>query len=147
VIDSLFITWRPRLLRFCAQWLRHPQDAEEVVQDVFTKLCQRGDQLDLTTAPELLLFRLARHRCIDVLRKRRTEPPPEVEPPAPGHDPHLELHEALATLPEGEREVVLLTAIDGLGYRDVAAILGCSVGTVAARRYAAMTKLRTRLTR
>lgn len=41
--------------------------------------------------------------------------------------------------------MVLLTAIDGLGYREVAAILGCSLGTVAARKYAAVALLRTRL--
>ena len=40
---------------------------------------------------------------------------------------------------------LLLTAVDGLGYREVAEILGCSLGTVATRRCAALQKLRRRL--
>ena len=52
---------------------------------------------------------------------------------------------ALAKLPDDERETLLLTAVDGLGYREVADILGCSLGTVAARRCTAIRKLRERL--
>ena len=92
--------------------------------------------------PGVLLFRLARNRCIDVRRKHRTEVRPELEVTGRDQRPALELQEALAALPFAEREVLLLTTIDGLGYREVAEILGCGLGTVAARRGAAIEKLR-----
>ncbi|HEB53573.1 MAG TPA: sigma-70 family RNA polymerase sigma factor, partial [bacterium] len=58
-----------------------------------------------------------------------------------------DLQAALAQLPDAERETLLLTAVEGLGYREVARILGCSLGTVAARRCAAIERLRERLSR
>ena len=145
MIDATFLQWRPRLLRFCEQLLRNDHDAEEVVQDVFARLVEHGAKYDLQEDPGVLLFRLARNRCIDVRRKHRTEARPELEVTGRDERPALELQEALAALPFAEREVLLLTTIDGLGYREVAGILGCGLGTVAARRGAAIETLRRRL--
>jgi RNA polymerase sigma-70 factor (ECF subfamily) len=50
---------------------------------------------------------------------------------------------ALADLNRGEREVLLLVALGGLGHADVAAALGISYGTVASRLSRARAKLRT----
>ena len=61
----------------------------------------------------------------------------DVEPAVDDHRADDALQRALATLPDVERETLLLTAVDGLGYREVARVLGCSLGTVAARRCAA----------
>ncbi|HEX6810584.1 MAG TPA: sigma-70 family RNA polymerase sigma factor [Planctomycetota bacterium] len=145
MIDATFTEWRARLLRFCSQLLRNDHDAEEVVQDVFARLLARNGRYDLGTDPGVLLFRLARNRCIDVRRKHHAVAAADLEVTAREERPNLELAEALAGLPFAEREVLLLTAVDGLGYREVAAVLGCSLGTVAARRYAAIQKLQRRL--
>ena len=145
MIDATFTEWRPRLLRFCGQLLRNAHDAEEVVQDVFAKLLATNGRYDLATDPGVLLFRLARNRCIDLRRKRHAAATPDLEVAAREERPHLELAEALASLPLHEREVLLLTTVDGLGYREVAAVLGCSLGTVAARRFTAIQKLQQRL--
>lgn len=142
MLEPTFTAWRPRLLRFCAQWLRSEHDAEEVVQDVFAKLLARQPGRPLDDDPGVLLFRMARNRCIDMRRKRAAEPRPELEATARDDRPHLELQEALAALPATQRDVLLLTAVDGLGYREVAAIVGCSLATVAALRYAAINTLR-----
>lgn len=145
VIADTFTGWRERLLRFCTQLLRNAHDAEEVVQDVFAALVARNGAFDLATDPGVLLFRLARNRCIDVRRKKAATATAALEPTARDERPRLELQEALAALPWAQREVLLLTAIDGLGYREVAAILGCSLGTVASERAAAILTLRRRL--
>jgi RNA polymerase sigma-70 factor (ECF subfamily) len=145
LIDATFTEWRARLLRFCSQLLRNDHDAEEVVQDVFASLLARNGRYDLGTDPGVLLFRLARNRCIDVRRKHRAVAAADLEATAREERPNLELAEALAGLPFAEREVLLLTTVDGLGYREVAAVLGCSLGTVAARRFAAIQKLQRRL--
>jgi RNA polymerase sigma-70 factor (ECF subfamily) len=141
--DALYLAWAPRLIRFCTNVLRSSHDAEEVVQDVFTKLLQSEGRYELEQNPGVLLFRLVRNRCIDLKRKRRTEPMAERDPHAPKD--HHDLREALGALTFEEREALLLTVQDGLTYRDVAKILGCSLGTVAARKYAAVDKLRKRL--
>jgi RNA polymerase sigma factor (sigma-70 family) len=145
LIADTFTGWRERLLRFCTQLLRNGHDAEEVVQDVFAALVARDGAFDLATEPGVLLFRMARNRCIDVRRKKAASADAIVEPTARDERPRLELQEAIAALPHAQREVLLLTAVDGLGYRDVAAILGCSLGTVASERAAAILTLRRRL--
>ena len=142
--EGLYRTWAPRLLRFCTQLLGS-HDAEEVVQDVFARLLQSEGRYQLEQDPGVLLFRLARNRCIDVQRKRRAQPVAELELAAPAADGDPDLREAIARLPFAQREVLLLTVQDELTYRDVARILGCSLGTVAARKYAAIAELRRRL--
>lgn len=137
---------RAPLLRYCAHLLRHHHDAEEVVQDVLLRLAD-GRGPAATEATAVWLFRCARNRCIDLRRKRRPaaigETEAAVAAPPVGDD--SDLQEAIAALPAAEREALVLTAIDGLGYREVAAILGCAVGTVASLRGAAIGKLRRRL--
>jgi RNA polymerase sigma factor (sigma-70 family) len=144
-VDALYQTWRPLLLRFCTQLLRHAHDAEEVVHDVFAKLLTTKDRYRLDEQPEVLLFRLARNRCIDLRRKHRPESHADLVVQAPDATSHRDLDEAIAQLPLIQREALLLTAIDGLGYREAAAILGVALGTVAARRYAAVAELQRRL--
>ena len=146
MIADTFTQWQSRLVGFCTQILRNPHDAEEVVQEVFARLVAEPGRYDLGEAPEVLLFRLARHRCIDALRKRAPRSNTAVEPSVSEQADHEDLELALGQLPDVEREALLLTAVEGLGYREVAGILGCSLGTVAARRYAAIHKLRERLT-
>jgi RNA polymerase sigma-70 factor (ECF subfamily) len=144
-VHALYETWRLRLLRFCTRLLRHTHDAEEVVQDVFAKLLTTQARYQLDDQPEVLLFRLARNRCIDLRRKHRPESRADLVVPAPDATGQRDLTEAIDRLPFAHREALLLTAIDGLGYREAAKILGVSLGTVAARRYAAVAELQRRL--
>lgn len=142
---DLYETWRPRLLRFSRHLLRNAHDAEEVVQDVFTRLLASEGAYRLDGDVGVLLFRFARNRCIDLRRKRRPEARDDLEVPARDESRSVELGEALGALSFEEREVMLLTTIEGLGYREVARVLECSLGTVAARKYAAVQKLARRL--
>lgn len=145
MIAETFTEWSGRLQRFCAHLLGNRHDAEEIVQEVFQRLLAEPGRFDLAEAPEVLLFRMARNRCIDTQRKRTPQNNVDIEPVADAPKDHSDLEAALRLLPADERETLMLTAVDGLGYREVADILGCSLGTVAARRYAAIAKLREKL--
>jgi RNA polymerase sigma-70 factor, ECF subfamily len=145
-VDAIdYEAWRPRLQRFCSRLLGNAHDAEEVVQDVFARLVATGDRYRLDRDVDVLLFRMARNRCADLRRKHRPESHPDVNAAVGVTGGTADVDEAIATLPFAQREVLLLTAVDGLSYREAAAILGCSIGTVAARKYAAVAALRTRL--
>jgi RNA polymerase sigma-70 factor, ECF subfamily len=145
VIAETYSNWQSRLRRYCEQFLQNRHDAEEVVQDVFARLVTTPERFDLDSSPEVLLFRMARNRCIDARRKHVARNNVDFEASAPQASDHADLQAALKQLPDDERETLLLTAVDGLGYREVANILRCSLGTVAARRFAAIQKLRERL--
>jgi RNA polymerase sigma-70 factor (ECF subfamily) len=53
------------------------------------------------------------------------------------------LDQALAALPEAQRRTFVLHADGGLSYREVAEVLGISIGTVMSRLYYARQRLRT----
>jgi DNA-directed RNA polymerase specialized sigma24 family protein len=55
--------------------------------------------------------------------------------------------QAVAALPDADREALMLTVWDGLGHRDAARAAGCSVGAFAVRLHRARRRLRTELTR
>ena len=55
------------------------------------------------------------------------------------------LHRAIATLPAGQREVLVLRYLEGLGEREVAEAAGIPPGTVKSRLHHALRNLRARL--
>jgi RNA polymerase sigma-70 factor (ECF subfamily) len=55
------------------------------------------------------------------------------------------LRQAMSRLSPADREIVQLTDLDGLRYRDAARILGCPVGTVMSRLHRARKRLRASL--
>ena len=57
-----------------------------------------------------------------------------------------ELQQALAELPMDQREILLMVAVEGLKYREVASILGIPEGTVMSRLARARERLRKRMT-
>lgn len=52
---------------------------------------------------------------------------------------------AVLALPEAQRTVFVLSQYEGLGYREIAAVLDCPLGTVASRKHLAVETLRRRL--
>jgi RNA polymerase sigma-70 factor (ECF subfamily) len=131
------------LYRFSLTLLRHPQDAEDVVQETFLKLLahlqQRGSDPNLRG----WLFTVAAHACRDRQRFRI-----RWRPWAPAYDSAVQPVDAAAEAEEqriaaaslqalGERDRLLLALrAQGLSYREIAAASGIqagSVGTLLAR--------------
>ena len=64
------------------------------------------------------------------------------EAPRVTPEDRLFLQEALAQLPDGDREVVLLYAVSGLRHREIADLLGIPLNTALSRYSRALAKLR-----
>jgi RNA polymerase sigma-70 factor (ECF subfamily) len=85
--------------------------------------------------------RAALQAALGVLaRGRVTVPPPEFDAATP-------LLAALAALRPDDREVLMLTAWEGVGARDAATVLGCSTAAVHTRLHRARTRLQAELRR
>jgi RNA polymerase sigma-70 factor (ECF subfamily) len=56
--------------------------------------------------------------------------------------PDKEIEEALGKLPSAFRLVILLADVEGLSYREIAEMIGCSAGTVASRLFRARQLMR-----
>ena len=135
-----------RLLRFAFWMTGSWPDAEDVVQDSLAKAYLRWQQIE---QPDAYLHRLVVNAARSWRRIRRAEvltaAPPEL--PAGAASPEAvvarrTLVAALARLPRRQRAVVVLRFCLDLSERDVAALLGCSAGTVKSQASRALAKLR-----
>ncbi len=138
-----------------------PDTAEEVVQDVFIKLWKKAADYDEAQAGVgTWIMRIARNRAIDELRRRGARPVSEALPdesfdvgaPAPEELAESALRRsrvaaALASLPEKQREVILLAFFRGRTHDEIATALGQPLGTVKTRIRSAMRTLRGLLAR
>ena len=150
---ELFESHGGAVYRFAAVLVRHHQDAEDVVQETFLKLCRHLEAGGDTRNIRGWLFTVAAHAARDRQRARRRWMPwlpahePRVPPVSlPDEDGRLKgAREALRRLPERDRLLLLLRA-QGLSYReiaDAARIRPASVGRLLARavdRWAASRK-------
>ena len=162
-LDRDFTTFYRQNLTIIYRFLRSrtptPQDAEDLVQQVFLKAFRaqaefRGDE----AARLAWLFRIARNETASWYRRPRSETVP-IEPSSgpvgaladtsPGPEDRAldgERDQALALLvarlPEAEQEVIQLRFAAGLSSVQIAAVLGCSAGAARQRLHRALDRLR-----
>lgn len=145
--------------------LRDSSEAEEITQDVFSKIWTNAS----TYRPErgsvlTWIMRIARNRAIDALRSRNAslahlrrglESPDGFESWSVQRDPVGEIsmewerrrvREAVASLPKEQREALSLAFFSGKTHIEIARVLGEPVGTIKTRIRLAMKKLRAILT-
>lgn len=129
--------------------LRHGEQAEDVVQDLFVRLWDQPGQFDPDRGSlRSFLLLQARTRSLDVLRaegaRRRREHAEGVAELAgevqldPEHETLSEatmgeVRAAISVLTPTEREAIELAFFGGLTYREVAHVLGAPEGTVKSR--------------
>ena len=136
-----------------AAWriLRHAQDCEDVMQEVFIeahKLFERGE----ISHPRTLLNRMVTFRAIDLLRKRRVANPIDNsllldETPGPqrtaiNHEETRRLRSIVAELPRQQAAVFCLMHFEELSHDEIASTLEISKGAVAMALHKARANLR-----
>lgn len=119
--------------------------AEELLQDSLVRIYERWRTLSRHENLDAYLRRTLTNAHTSAWRRRQRESPvPEV--PERGTDAsaehNTELHHALMSLPPRQRAVVVLRLYEDLSERQVAQVLGCSVGTVKSQYARALGKLR-----
>lgn len=128
-----------------------PEDAEDVVQDVFVRVAEQGDRLTRVRHPRRWLLTVARRRAIDLVRRRRrrrTEPiedAPFLEAPSDDPDRGIEagaLSRLIARLSDKQREVLLLRHFADCTFADIGRITGVPTFTAASRHRLAISRLR-----
>src|SRR5205085_2937258 len=72
--EALVRRHQAAIFNFCLHVLGQSDDAADVAQETFVRLFTHLDQLDEREPLAPWLFRVARNRCIDVIRRRRTLP-------------------------------------------------------------------------
>jgi len=151
---------------FALEMSGSPSLAEEVTQEVFMALIQNKHGYDPSLGPlSPYLMGMARHQVLRSLERER--PYVSIAHPwdgsgesedlaAPSHeDPQFAIsrrqsihsvQQAILSLPEHYREVVVLCDLNEMSYQEAASILGCSVGTVRSRLHRGRALLLQKLT-
>jgi RNA polymerase sigma-70 factor (ECF subfamily) len=140
------------LRRYARALIRDQTDADDLVQDALTRALSRAHCFQQGTNLRAWLFTLMHNVHVNQIRRRVARPDEvavdEVAPhlAAPGAQVDRvelrELRQAVAGLPEEQRQVLLLVAVEGLKYEEVAEILGIPIGTVMSRLSRARAALR-----
>lgn len=146
----------------CLRMLRDVSAAEDATQETFIKAWTAIRTFHGGLVRPWLL-KIATNRCYDILRARARRPADsldaelfEVEPAwtsqaGQGEDPEIfaargevsrHLERALASLPDDQRIVVILSDIQGHPYDEIADITGVAVGTIKSRLSRARARLR-----
>lgn len=126
------------LFRFMLKHVRDTEKARDLVQDAFTKVWLKVDEIDGAKAKSYL-FSTGYHTMIDMLRRDKKQGSfDEVKAESFGHsnqysDLNELLHEALETLPEIQKSVVLLRDYEGYSYEEIGEI--CSLTEAQVKVY------------
>ncbi len=141
-------------MRLTADW----DAAQDVVQDAFIRLSAQwrgafepSPQMEAwlsVTVRNLAIDHIRRERRLAELHRRESLERAPAAPPAPGQggagevpDEAVRAAEALATLDEREREVVVLRVYEEKSYQEISEMTGLTVGNVGFILHAAMKKL------
>ena len=137
IVDML-----PRLRRFARTLARDRHDADDLVQITVERALGHSEQLRAEASLAGWVFGILRNAWIDERRSRRRRQPFEaaaelgqdVGDPAAGSPADLlSVQDALERLPEEQRLAVSLVLIEGLAYKEAAAVMNIPIGTLTSR--------------
>lgn len=135
-VGELVRNFMPKLLQIARRKLNDPEEAEDVVDDVFTRILE-NPKITLGL-PRRFLIRAVIHACIDRNEKEKRETarrkkyrvfqtPPELD------EMREELEREIALLPKEQRDVFECKTDKSLTIEEVAEVLGISVSTAESR--------------
>jgi RNA polymerase sigma factor (sigma-70 family) len=140
--DRLLTANGPALARLAATYTDTPSDREDLLQEIAMALWQALPRFRDECSERTFLFRIAINRAIDYLARRRAHSVAEevdVNDPAPDPEAGLvqeqrveRLRRAIRRLPIAYRQAISLS-LEGLGYGEIAEVLGISESNVGVR--------------
>ena len=159
-LDLLYSRYVTSIFSMALHMLKQPPLAEEVTQDVFLNIWLKAASFNAERGqPRSWIMSVAHHRVVDVIRSRRrtaTMTDPEgyetlerlpsggasVESQVQQNLDRERIMRALATLPDNQREVIVLAYFEGYSQSEMAEFLSEPLGTIKTRVRLAMQKLR-----
>ncbi len=147
---------------------RNPADAEDLVQDTYTRAFAAFHQFKPGTNLKAWLYRILTNTFINTYRKKQRQPKESfgdsiedwqlqraeshssmglrsAEMEALDHMPDSTVKDAMNELPPDFRLAVYLADVEGFSYKEIAQIMGTPIGTVMSRLNRGRTQLRDKL--
>jgi RNA polymerase sigma-70 factor (ECF subfamily) len=163
LLDRLIEHYQHRLLRYLVYLSGNRELAEDLFQETWIRVLERGHQYDGTHEFSTWLYAVARNLTIDYLRKKSPLSldglmedeehaplePADTRPMAwevvQQHEQAERINAALVSIPAEYRETVVLRFQEGLALEEIATITGAKLGTVKSRLYRGLNLLMGRL--
>jgi RNA polymerase sigma-70 factor (ECF subfamily) len=167
----LVARWSERLHAFSFRHVRDEEAARDIVQESFLRVVRSASGYRAESRFSTWVFTIARNLCMDRHRRMKHRRAVSLDAPVGGDDPggatlvervaderpladrraddrrfSDRLEQALAALPEEQREVFLLREVEGIKFREIADMLGIPENTVKSRMRYALEGLRRALT-
>ncbi len=144
-LEALYGAYKSRIYTFLLRFLADPELADDVTQEAFTKAFKALPTLARGTKVLPWLYRVASNTAIDHLRRRRrfvwlrigavqdTAQEPRAADATGGVGEREHLQAVLRTLPPENAVALLLHALEGYSYQEIAQIQGASLTAVRSR--------------
>ncbi len=166
---TLVVRYQRKVYAVALGIVKDPDLAWDVAQEAFVRVHGHLDGFKGDSAFSTWLFRITTHLAIDSVRRERTTQKDDVDElhetdlasagegilsTTLGDDPRAnalrrelagKIQEALATLPEKHRTILVLREVEGLSYEELAERLGIHKGTVMSRLFHARKKMQAAL--
>jgi RNA polymerase sigma-70 factor (ECF subfamily) len=150
---ALFKKYYNPLCNFASTIVNDHKVAQDVVQDVFTKIWDKRKEISIGTSEKSYLFQAVKNRSIEVLRKQRNDQKVSTVDYNDHYDDNHEeqarkfmlkefLYKSIRQLPPKCQEIFVLNKVNGLTYNEIAKDLDISVKTVENQIGKAYRKLR-----
>jgi RNA polymerase sigma factor (sigma-70 family) len=153
--EALFTQYRALVQYICLKFTGSPEDAEDVTQEVFTKIWKNLEDFQQQSSLRTWIYRIAMNTCIDYSRRpwRRFGPrSASVEDLMDQADPAIlgsdevtaerrlldaeqarRIRKAITKLKPPLRAVLILKDLEELSYEEISAVLGIGIGTISSR--------------
>lgn len=153
-MGTLYERFKAPLFSLALRYTYNFAAAEDVIQDVFVKVFTNIHTLDEDKAFVGWLYRIAVNTSLSYLRshkklKQKTIPLEDVQafvadsqPPVTDKEENKVLEQTIQKLPPKLKSVFLLHDVQGFKHREIADILGCSVGTSKSQLFKARKRIR-----
>lgn len=165
--EELIEKYQQGIINHAYSLLLNREDAFDMAQETFVKAFCAVAEFNRQSSFKTWLYRIASNVCLDEIRRRRRRAAevsltlggelggaPQSDIASDSGNPEetaqqafmrSEIEQAIEELAPEYRAVIVMREIDGMDYSEIAAALGCSLGTVKSRISRARAQLRQKL--
>lgn len=163
-LEGLMERYQQDIFRFCLHYLKDPERSRDMAQETFIRVFTASGRFDPARKFRPWVLCIARNLCLNELKRKKTVPMDSLEEYASSARVDLGrltttaevspdefaisgerrklLEEALHTLKEDAREIVVLRFFERMSAREIAEIVGSTEGAVRTKLHRALNSLR-----
>jgi RNA polymerase sigma-70 factor (ECF subfamily) len=143
--SSLYKRYAPDVYRFALYLSSERGEAEDITSETFVRAWTSPEPIEMATVKGYL-FTIARNLFLQGLRKKSRQVALDDDVRDPQASPHAQAEQKekldsvlaeLQRLPEASRAALLMHAVDGMPYEEIARVLGISLAAVKVKIYRA----------